>query len=295
MITLQVEILGLASPARYELSEIVAGLEHHKKIWRNLGFEPNLYPSCYQQDYYQTIHPKLKADELKKAMLTNNPIVALRGGYSTNFILDYLDWDELIPSVIVGHSDLTILLNHLAYKSNWEVWHGPLFTSVSLGDNQTLKLLKSCLVGEINELSSFSKFDIYRSGCVEGTIIGGNLSLITGVIGTKYELDITNKILLIEEVNEPDYKIDAMLFQLTRHYDFSQVKGIIFGSMVGCNYEKTSKHRGIKEIINDYFKGFKGPIIMNFSSSHALPMTPLPLNRQVIFDTSKPAVVICSK
>ncbi len=84
-----------------------------------------------------------------------------------------------------------------------------------------------------------------------------------------------------------------MLFQLTNHYDFSQVKGIIFGSMVGCNYQKTDKHRGVKEIINHYFNEFSGPIIMNFSSSHAQPMTPLPLNRKVIFDTEKLAIMIC--
>ncbi len=283
---MKVNILGLASPARYELSELVSGLKKHQKIWQNFEVETNLFPSCFAQDYYETIAPEAKCTELMEALQTNLPIIALRGGYSTNFMLDYLDWTFLASKkgIIVGHSDLTILLNHLAFRCNWQVWHGPLFTAVSASDNQSIPLLKDCLNGKISELSSFSPIEIINPQNFNGVICGGNLSLITGVIGTKYELDLDAKIVLIEEVNEPDYKIDAMLYQLVNHYDVNQFTAIIFGSMLGCNYEQTPKNLGVKAIIQKYFASYSIPIILNFSSSHVFPMTPLPLNRKIMFD-----------
>ncbi len=283
---MEVNILGLASPARYELSELTSGLEKHQKIWQNFNVKTNLYPSCFLQNYYETITPEQKCVELIEAWQTRLPIIALRGGYSTNFMLDYLDWTLLAckEGIIIGHSDLTILLNHLAFRCNWQVWHGPLFTAISATDNQSIPLLKECLTGKIKELTSFSPIELINPQDFKGVICGGNLSLITGVIGTKYELDLDAKIVLIEEVNEPDYKIDAMLYQLVNHYDVNQFTAIIFGSMLGCNYEKTSKYLGVKAIIQKYFASYSIPIILNFSSSHVLPMTPLPLNREVMFD-----------
>ncbi len=283
---MEVNILGLASPARYELSELAFCLEQHQKIWQKFKIKTNLYPSCFSQNYYETITPQAKYTELIEAWQTKLPIIALRGGYSTNFMLEYLEWSLLANEVgtLVGHSDLTILLNHLAFRCNWQVWHGPLFTAISEEDTKTIPLLKNCLTGEISELTSFSPIEMINPQDFKGVICGGNLSLITGVIGTEYELDLTAKIVLIEEVNEPDYKIDAMLYQLVNHYDVNQFTAIIFGSLLGCNYEQTPKNLGVKAIIQKYFGSYSIPIILNFSSSHVLPMTPLPLNREIMFD-----------
>lgn len=291
---MKINVLGLASPARYEKDELVAGLKYHQKIWGKNGFIPQIYPSCFQQNYYETVLPELKVKELIQASRLNDPIVVMRGGYSTNLMLDLIDWEELKKDhqTIIGHSDLTILLNHLAFRCDWQVWHGPLFTSVPETDEKSLKLLKKCLNNQIQELKSFSKIDIINPGKCQGKICGGNLSLITGVIGTEYELNFDQKILLLEEVNEPDYKVDAMLYQFTKHYDISKLKGIIIGSLVGCNYEQSEKHLGCRNIIEKYFANFTGPIIGNFSSSHAVPMTSLPLNQLVELDTTKSKIKI---
>lgn len=289
---MQVNILGLSSPARFKLGELKAGLKEHELIWQKYNFTPRLLPSCFVQNYYQTLTGSEKANELANLCQTNdNIIVALRGGYSTNLMLEYLNFDELKQNhqTIIGHSDLTILLNLLAKNTDWDVWHGPLFTSIKDNDEYSLVTLNGVLNKEIKEVSSQTKCFGYYQQVIKGEIYGGNLSLITGAIGTDYEIDFTNKVMLIEDVNEPDFKIDAMMFQLVNHYDLSKVKGFIIGSFIGCNQKQSEKHRGVINIIESYLLKYELPIIFNYSSSHDPIMTPILLGKEVEidFNTSK--------
>ncbi len=284
---MKIQILGLSSPARFKLDELKAGLEQHKQIWKEYGFEPILFESCYVQNYYQTLSGVQKASELTKlCQKENNIIVALRGGYSTNFMLEYVNYEKLNQKkqTLIGHSDLTILLNQLAKNTNWDIYHGPLFTSVLKQDDYTLPTLKKVLCAKQNVVKSNTKCFGYHQKQITGAIFGGNLSLITGAIGTKYEIDFTGKIMLLEDVNEPDYKIDAMLFQLVNHYDLSKVKGFIIGSFIGCNQELNKDHRGVIDIIKSYLLKYELPIMFNYSSSHDPQMTPILLGKDVEVD-----------
>lgn len=281
---MKINILGLSSPARYPLDQLEAGLATHEEIWRQYGFQPSIYPSCFVQNHYETLSPQAKVLELQElACKDKQIIVSLRGGYSTNFMLDKIDFNLLKTkhNTIIGHSDLTILLNQLALKTNWHVYHGPLFTSVKVDDQYTLKHLKAILSGESKEFKSVTELEIINPQAINGKIIGGNLSLITMAIGTKYELDLRDKIVLLEDVSEPDFKIDGMLWQLANHYDLREVRGFIIGSFVNCTWEYSEKQRGVRAILNYYLAGYQKPIWFNFSSSHDPIMTCLPLNRQV--------------
>lgn len=284
---MKVNVLALSSPARFELENLSAGLKQHREIWQEKGIVTELYPSCYVQNYYETLTPEQKANELLEVAKKNQQvIVSLRGGYSTNFILEYLDYEQLnqYNNTIIGHSDLTILLNHLAFNTDWQVYHGPLFTSVLASDNYSLPQLTQCIEQKETVFHSQLPLMSYNQQKMSGVIIGGNLSLITMAIGTKYELDLSGKIVLIEDVNEPDFKIDAMFWQLVNHYDLSKVKGFIIGSFEACNWEQTKKHRGVKTIILNYLLKYNKPIHMNFSSSHYPVMTSLPLNQWLEVD-----------
>ncbi len=289
---MQAHILGLASPARFKLEELNAGLEKHQEIWKQNGVTTKLYPSCFIQNHYETLTPSEKAKELQEvAKLNNQLIISLRGGYSTNFMLDHLDLNELkkYKNILVGHSDLTILLNYIAYNTEWNVYHGPLFTSVLKNDEYTIDNLISQITKTESEevvLKSVTKLKLYNMREVTGEIIGGNLSLITGVIGTKYQLDLKDRVLLIEDVNEPDFKIDAMMWQLTNTYDFSKLKAVIIGSFKACNYEYNETHRGVKRIMENYLLKHNIPILMNYSSSHESTMTSLPLNKTININLS---------
>ncbi len=281
---MKVNILALSSPARFELAALEAGLKSHQQIWHKFGFETHLFPSCYVQNQYETLKPQEKWAELcTVAQGDNQIIVSLRGGYSTNFMLDYIDLEILnqYHNTLIGHSDLTILLNYLAYNTNWNIYHGPLFTSIIENDNYSLPLLKETIQGTNNVLKSQTELTIHNPNPVCGRIAGGNLSLITSAIGTKHELDLTDKILLIEDVSEPDFKVDAMMWQLDQHYNLSRLKAVIIGSFKDCTWEYSEKHRGVKKIMENYLLQYQIPIIMNYSSSHDPIMTCLPLNKQV--------------
>ncbi len=281
---MKINILGLSSPARFKLEELERGLLKHQEIWKKQEVETIIHPSCYVQNHYETLEPKAKCQELTDvAKLDKQIIMSLRGGYSTNFMLKHLDLNELdqYQNTIIGHSDLTILLNQIAFNTNWDVYHGPLFTSLLEDDDYTAQNLVGQIKGEIKQLSSVSKLEVINPQLINGVICGGNLSLIVGAIGTKWELDLEQKIILIEDVNEPDFKIDAMMWQLCNHYDLNKVKGFIIGSFKGCNKEYNEQHRGYEYIIKSYLEKYKKAIILNFSSSHESIMTSLPLNKQL--------------
>ncbi len=287
---MQANILGLSSPARFTLNELEDGLKKHQEIWRESGVKTKLYPSCFVQNHYETLTPSEKAEELLEvAKLNHQVIISLRGGYSTNFMLDHLDINELskYQNTLVGHSDLTILLNFLAYNTKWNVYHGPLFTSVLENDDYTITNLIEQIKRENGEkitLKSVTELELYNMREVSGEIIGGNLCLITGAIGTKYELKLEDRILLIEDVSEPDFKIDGMMWQLVNTYDFRKIKAVIIGSFKGCNYEYNEKQRGVKRIMENYLLDYNIPILLNYSSSHASTMTSLPLNKTITID-----------
>jgi muramoyltetrapeptide carboxypeptidase len=104
-------------------------------------------------------------------------------------------------------------------------------------------------------------------------------------MGSKYELDTRNKILFIEEVNEPIYKIDRMLTTLALAGKFEQCAGIIFGTFTGCEREEKSYEGGLdltlEEVINNTVVPFNIPIISNFKAGHSFPQPTLPLGTNV--------------
>jgi len=172
-------------------------------------------------------------------------IIAIRGGYGSAQLLNYLDY-KLIrknPKVFIGYSDITAL--HLAINQNSDLvtFHGPLlmsaFSDFTAGYFEKA-LFSSEPIGIIQNPSSKSGIrDLYPtrtivSGSAKGKLTGGNLSLISSLMGTPYEIETKNKILFIEDVQEPPYKIDRMMTQLLLSGKLNDAAGIVFGLCNDC-------------------------------------------------------------
>ncbi len=219
-------------------------------------------------------------------------IVCARGGYGTTRILDLLDYDLIKsnPKIIGGYSDITALTIAIHKMTGLITFHS------------------SMLVPEDTEYTRRMMWDIFRNGIrgvkigcdpdeaaespevalcptpsknkAQGTLIGGNLCLLEALTGTKYDFNLQNKILFIEEINEPPYKIDRMLTHLRSSKNLSGLRGIVFGKMKGCEAQGDNS-LSLSQVISDFCKRLTIPIITDFSFGHVKSRCTLPIGARV--------------
>ena len=135
----------------------------------------------------------------------------------------------------------------------------------------------------------------FWAGNAEGILTGGNLTLLTAAMGTRYEVDTRGKILFIEEVGEPIYKIDRMLTTLALAGKFEDCAGVILGTFVNCEREKKSYEGGLdltlEEVVENTIVLYKKPVIYNFKAGHSFPQPTLGLGTKVKIDADLRQVI----
>jgi muramoyltetrapeptide carboxypeptidase len=208
-------------------------------------------------------------------------VFCARGGYGVNRILPLLE-SKIIrnnPKIVVGSSDITLLHLYLQKKCYLVSFHGPL-VAASFGSRK-MKLSEDWFWQMLSGKSgakkvSTSKSRVLKSGKAEGQLAGGCLTLLCRSLKTPYEIKTDDKILLIEDVNEPAYRIDAMLWQLRQAGKFKNVRAVIFGEMVNCKFNSDQKG-SLDEMIAEFFKSDSYPVIMNCPVGHGKEIWTLPL------------------
>ncbi|MCI0750423.1 MAG: LD-carboxypeptidase [Flammeovirgaceae bacterium] len=204
---------------------------------------------------------------------TIKAIFCARGGYGFTRILDQLDFTafQKNPKWIIGFSDITAL--HLKLLSlNIESIHGImplLFSKSDAGDS--IESLRTLLMEGITYEYTITPHRKNRTGKSEGKLVGGNLSLVVDSLGTVSELNLTNCILVIEEVDEYLYRIDRMLLQLKRSGKLSQLSGLVIGHMSDLKDTSLPFGETIEEIILDKVRDYDFPVAFNFQSGHEHP------------------------
>ena len=161
------------------------------------------------------------------------------------------------PKWIIGFSDITVIHNKLNLF-NSESIHAMMITGFDNIDqnNDSLSKLKNVLFGA-NLSYSIAPNNNNKVGKSEGTIVGGNLTLIQSTIGSKTELKVKDKILFIEEIGEYAYHIDRMLYSLKRAGYFENCKGLIVGQISDVKANTTDFGRSIDELILDILEEYK--------------------------------------
>jgi muramoyltetrapeptide carboxypeptidase len=198
-----------------------------------------------------------KIEELQ-AMLDSKEIHAIlfgRGGYGLSRIIDKLSFKEFKknPKWLIGFSDITVLHCHLLTNINIASVHGPMAGAFNTNNSLTIQSLYKTISGKKINYSCES-YHLNRAGKVTGELIGGNLALLSNVIGTKSDFKTKNKILFIEDVGELLYSADRMLQQLKRSGKINQLAGLIVGGFTEMKDTERPFGKTIQEIIFDIVK-----------------------------------------
>lgn len=167
-------------------------------------------------------------------------IIAMRGGWGCNRILPLLDYTSIRshPKILMGYSDITSLLLAINARSRLITFHGPVATS---SWNQfTLDYLQRILfhreaVTMQNSQNSEMQAQSIVGGKAKGKLLGGNLSVLSAMVGSPYLPSWHKSILFLEEIGEDVYRVDRMLTQLKNAGILNQIAGLIFGQCTNCS------------------------------------------------------------
>ena len=212
---------------------------------------------------------------------TIKAILFARGGYGCIRIVDRIDFRGFLknPKWLVGFSDITVLHNHINQNFSIPTIHAAMpinFPADGSDDASTLSL-KAALMGQTLRYDLESSHVLNRFGMATGGVVGGNLSLIYALMGSKSELKTRGKILFIEDVGEQLYHLDRMMWQLRRANKLRYLSGLVVGQFSDMNDTRIGFGQDAAEIIASAVKEYKFPVLFDFPAGH------LGDNRALIF------------
>lgn len=228
------------------------------------------------------LHDMFKDSEVKG-------ILCVRGGTGVSRLLDRIDYELIAanPKVFMGYSDITGLLLAFYHKTGLVSFHGAVGTSTwsndlakkfeeQFFDNKLQKFTNPAKKGE-TFIAYNDRIKTIYGGSVEGVLIGGNLTLISGLCGSAYLPDFKNTILFVEEVDEDYGRIDRMFCQLKNSGILSTIKGFVFGNCTDCRAVSGFGSLNLDHILNDYIRplnipAYAGARIGHLSDQFILPV-----------------------
>lgn len=214
-----------------------------------------------------------RCEDFQKA-LDDSSISAIwcaRGGYGSVRILDKLDWTNFKenPKWIIGYSDITAIHSEV-HNLGFQSLHAMMCTSLQDDAEkikETISTFKAAIFGkQLGYNLEGSKYN--RPGIVSAPIVGGNLTIMHTMLGSKTSIDTSGKILFIEEIGEYKYHIDRMLLSLKRAGYFDNCKGVIIGDMTKIKRNTTPWGSSIEQLILDVLSDYNFPIAFNMPAGH---------------------------
>ena len=280
------KIAFIAPSSAVDEKEILPAL----KWFENKGYAVEIMPHVFSTYRYMAGTNAQRAADVNECFLRPDikALFCVRGGAGGLNMLDGVDYSlvQKMPKPVFGLSDSTALQNALYTKSGNVSYTGFLpvydFKSGRL-DEQVEKSLLAVFTGNKQKITGGM---CLQAGKATGVMIGGCLSVFCSLCGTSYFPDLSDKILLLEDVGEKTYRVERMLKQLSMQPGFARIKGIVLGQFVNC-MEADAGDGTMEEIVQDFVSGLKVPVVYGFSYGHQQSRYILPVGKEVFFDAGK--------
>ena len=228
-------------------------------------------------------------------------IIAVRGAYGSEEILPKLDLSLIAqhPKPLCGFSDTTALLVALARVGIVSVHGASVEASFSkASENESHRKNAATLIDLLlgRAATPYVGERLSGSGDVEGVLVGGNLGLLSALIGTPWEIQTQDRILFFEEIGEKPYRVHRSLYQLKLAGKLESLRGVVIGHITDCLHAK-GLGPTVEEVIADIFKEYRYPVLKGVPFGHEeinLPM-PLGVSARIIsnkLEFSEPTVLL---
>jgi muramoyltetrapeptide carboxypeptidase LdcA involved in peptidoglycan recycling len=308
------DLVGICSPAIEYYAVSDPFLTIAEKNLARLGLNWKYSANAFDRSPQLSLSARKRAQDLND--LFSDPeikaIFCMSGGCNVNSVLPWIDWEAVSrnPKILLGYSANTVLLLGIYAKTGLVTFHGPHvldgFAEYPEPFSYTVEQLERLLIdGEI--VSRFTEPEVWtddfpktdqprnvkrnrrwkwlKQGCGEGTLIGGNLSMMRTIISTEYWPDFQNSILFIEEVDTGGMtlkSIDESLTHLRLAGVFDQISGLVVGKMHGLTDEEEAL---LEEILLIQTESCRFPILCQVDLGHTDPKLTLPIGIQAVLDS----------
>jgi muramoyltetrapeptide carboxypeptidase len=281
-----VGIIAPASPPEREKLE--HGIRFLNEIGLNVKIGKNLekkmgYLAGTDDERLEDFHTMFQDNDVKA-------VFCARGGYGTARFAAMIDYHlvKTNPKIFWGFSDITFLHSAIYQNTGLVTFHGPMIAS-DMGLENVDPVSKQYFgqlftAQDIIYSEEISPIEVWVEGVASGSIVGGNLSILTSTLGTSFEIDTKERLLFIEDVNEEPRMVDRMLNQLYMSGKLNGISGLLIGDFGNCcslNRESLS----LEEVIYHYVRLANKPTLKGFKIGHCSPHISIPLGVRGVLNT----------
>jgi len=276
------DLAGVVSPAGpVEEAELQAGI----RFLEESGYRVRLGRHALEKSGYLAGEDSARLDDLH-AMFGDPEVRAIfctRGGYGGMRLLDRINYDVIrdAPKIFAGFSDITALLLSFFARAGLITFHGPMVRQIkTIGSQPFAALLET--VGSSDLLSlEFPEARVLVDGEAEGVLIGGNLCLISHLVGTSFLPSFERSILFLEDTGEPLYRIDRMVTQLRLSGHLDGISGLIAGTFKECG-----ERAAIDNLLAERARDLHIPVLSGVPFGHGASNSTLPIGVRAHLDAA---------
>jgi muramoyltetrapeptide carboxypeptidase len=302
------DTVALVSPASATFNTM--DLQIARESLAALGFKVRVSEHMMERHGNLAGEDQVRADDINQAFADKSvaAVHAIRGGWGSARVLPYLDFDSIRrnPKVLIGYSDITALHLAIHAKTGLITFHGPIglgrwdpysldyYKRVLFHGEQLTYSNKQGLSADRNALTQVEfRTQTITPGKARGKLLGGNLTVLTTILGSPFVPEWDDAILFCEDVGEDLYRIDRMLTQLKLAGVLGKIKGFVFGGCSECgpgdgNYGALT----LEEIFRDHIKPLAVPAWQGAMIGHAQPQWTLPEGARVEIDAAAATITL---
>ena len=263
-----------------------AEIEPGVALLESRGYRVRLSEALYEKKGYLAGEDSIRLAELERMFGDEEvkAVICARGGYGTLRLLERLDFKLIrsYPKIFMGFSDITALLWAFYKKTGLITFHGPMVKSLGSDQARNLESFENLMTAQSPLQLKLDQGTVIRPGKVSGTLLGGNLSLISHMIGTAFMPELKGTLLFLEDTNEALYRIDRYLSHLRLSGLLDDLAGIILGRFEGC--EEVDQ---LPDLFAERLAGLGIPVCSGLPVGHGAENLALPLGIQATLDTGR--------
>jgi muramoyltetrapeptide carboxypeptidase len=307
------DVIGVVAPAgpvnRERMERALARVQER-------GFRIKTYGDIYRSRGYLAGDDATRVAELIAAFADPETagVWCARGGYGVVRILDRLDFTVIgrNPKVFIGFSDITLLHIAIQQQTGLLTFHAPNLQD-GFGKSDEMPAANEAALwralfesdekqegastahhGYTYDFSDVDNIDLQPicSGVATGRLIGGNLAVMCGVVGTPFEVETTGRILFLEDISERAYRIDRYLSQLKLADKLATVAGVLLGTFSYEEGERADEQSDIQAVFKEYLAHLGIPVLAGFPAGHDRYNLALPMGALVQLDSDAGQVTV---